>query len=64
MDLAKLQQALGFSIMERERALEAVVLRYGLSELALWHQQHALALSDGIRSSTRGVVMDECGLCK
>ena len=39
LDLAKLQEALGFDLVERERALEAMWVRHGLDDEARFSQQ-------------------------
>ncbi len=46
MDLAKLQEALGFAdLLERERALEAMWQHYNVTAAAEFHRLHVLALT-------------------
>jgi len=52
MDLAKLQEALGMDLLERERALEALWRSYGLEQPADWHRAHMQALEGTVSKGT------------
>jgi len=68
MDLAKLQEALGLDILERERALEALWRRHGVVSAAEFHVLHVVALTSaggksGAKSLAAAPAIDE-GQCE